>query len=65
MVFSYKNMRQKFAKNNYLFNNKKGKLFHTNFIFRVGHTDGSSGVHHGWRGWGARVMRHLYDPLGK
>jgi hypothetical protein len=29
--------------NNYLFNNnKKGKLFHTKFIFRVDHRDGSS-----------------------
>jgi hypothetical protein len=32
-----------------------------NFIFRVDHRDGSSRVHHGSRGWGARVMRHLFD----
>jgi E3 ubiquitin-protein ligase HECTD1 len=52
-----------FFRNNYLFDKKKGKLFHTNFIFRVDHRarDGSSRVHHGWKGWGARVMRHLYD----
>jgi hypothetical protein len=49
------------AQNNYLFNIKKGKLFYTNFIFRVDHSDGSSQVLHGWRGWGAQVMRHPYD----
>jgi hypothetical protein len=40
---------------------KKGKLLHTNFIFRVDHRDGSSQVCHGWKGWGAGVMRHLFD----
>jgi hypothetical protein len=40
---------------NYLFN-KKGKLFHTNFIFRVEHRDGSS---RGLKGWGSISMTTL------
>jgi hypothetical protein len=37
-------------KQNFMFNKKKVNLFHTNFIFRVDHRDGSSRVHQGWRG---------------
>jgi hypothetical protein len=37
------------VENDYLFNKKKENLFHTNFIFRVDHRDGSSRVRvEGW-----------------